>query len=372
MVGASPGTLVINRDAGDAKIRLIQYTLEQVEEFEIRDAKQLDGLVDPDKVNWIDVQGLDDLRALTELGRIFGLHALTLESVVNIPQRPKIEENDGYQLVIFRGVAPNGGDDLSFRQFSLIIGPHFVLSFQEEVSTLLDVVRRRARRPKSRVRQQKADYLSYVILDTLVDGLYPILEQLGEQLAILEEEVIDSPTPKLLKRLNKKKNQLLNMRRTLWPLREVIRDMMCEDTSCFGNEVRIYLRDTNDHCVQITDVIEMYREMATGLLNTYLSSVGQRTNEVMKILTIMASIFIPLTFIAGIYGMNFEHMPELQFKWAYPLVWGAMASLVVCMLVFFKKQGWLRDIFKLGASPQKSEKRPDKTDREGEESKPRQ
>jgi magnesium transporter len=222
-----------------------------------------------------------------------------------------------------------------------LLGPRLVITFQETYGAVLDPVRRRIRTDGSRLRQLGADYLAYALLDTIVDAYYPILERLGDRLEYLENEVIDRPVPELLRQLIRLKNRLVNFRRVVWAQREMVRALSCEDTPLVDENVRIFLRDVYDHCVQTSEVVESYREMATGLMNTYLSSVGQRTNEVMKVLTIMSSIFIPLTFLAGIYGMNFEHMPELAWRGSYPMLLLAMLTTGIGMTWFFRRLGWL-------------------------------
>jgi len=226
-------------------------------------------------------------------------------------------------------------------QVSIVMAEGYVITFQEHYGDVLDPVRNRIRSGKGLIRGKGSDYLAYAIADTIIDGYYPVLEKVGDRLEAMESEVIENPSPEVLLNLNRMKNQLINLRRSIWPQREAINSLLRDDFDLISDDVRIYLRDTYDHCVQSSEVAEMFREMATGLMNTDLSAIANRTNEVMKVLTIMASIFIPLTFMAGIYGMNFEHMPELHYRYSYPLLWAAMSVTAVGMLIYFWRKGWI-------------------------------
>ncbi|MEZ6048211.1 MAG: magnesium/cobalt transporter CorA [Planctomycetaceae bacterium] len=287
------------------------------------------------------MQGFGDRSVMQEIGDLFQLHPLLLEDVVNLPQRPKTESYGDQVLIIVRMVQVHESGEIDLEQVSIVLGKNYVLTFQEKHGDILDPVRRRIRSKTSTIRHQAADFLAYAIADTIIDAYYPALEVLGDQIEELEDDVISDPTPELLRELNRMKNRLVNLRRSIWPQREAINRMVRGDYPAISENVRIYLRDTYDHCVQTSEVAEMYREMVTGLMNTYLSSIANRTNEVMKVLTIMASIFIPLTFLAGIYGMNFKHMPELQMEWAYPTVWILMLLTAGGMLFYFWKKGWI-------------------------------
>ena len=276
-----------------------------------------------------------------KIGTVFNLHPLLLEDVINVPQRPKAEAYGDHVLIIVRMVQSSDIKAVEMEQVSVVLGRGYVLTFQERYGDVFDPVRRRIHDSKASVRTHGADYLAYVLLDTVVDDYYPVLESIGDQLEVLEALVIADPTPEVLGQLNKFKNQLVNLRRGIWPQREALNQLTRGDHSEISEDVRLYLRDTYDHCVQTSEVAEMYREMVTGLMNVYLSSIANRTNEVMKVLTIVATIFIPLTFLAGIYGMNFEYMPELHNRWAYPIIWLAMVLLAFAMLLVFYRQGWL-------------------------------
>lgn len=341
-VGAPPGTLVIDEDAPRPKIRMISYDRSKAHEREINSADELSAAFDPDSVTWVDVQGFGDEELVRKIGEVFSIHPLAMEDVVNMPQRPKVETYETQTLIITRMVRVKDAADIDMEQVTLVLGEGYVLTFQERYGDILDPVRQRIRTGKGRpIRHNGAGYLTYAITDTIVDGYYPVIEALGDHLEQLENVVMEQPSVDVLRVLNSTKNMLVNLRRAIWPMREVVNSLIREADPLISDEVRVYLRDTYDHCVQTAEVIEMYREMSTGLMNTYLSSVANRTNEVMKVLTIMASIFIPLTFLAGIYGMNFEHMPELHVRWAYPAVWIAMLATAGGMTVYFWRKGWI-------------------------------
>ena len=340
-VGASPGTLMISEDAPPPSIRMISYDANESHELEIKDAEQLVSALERDNVTWIDVQGFGDETMIRRIGEIFSIHPLAMEDVVNMPQRPKAETYEGQVLIVTRMVRVTDSDGVDMEQVTVMLGKSYVLTFQERIGDILDPVRQRIRAGTGRIRRSGPDYLAYAIVDTIVDGYYPVVEVLGDHLEQLETVVIESPSSDALRELNRTKNMLVNLRRAVWPQREAVSSLIRDDNPLVSDDVRIFLRDTYDHCVQTAEVIEMYREMSTGLMNTYLSSIANRTNDVMKVLTIMASIFIPLTFLAGIYGMNFEHMPELHVRWAYPAVWAAMLATAGGMVAYFWRKGWI-------------------------------
>jgi len=340
-VGARPGTLMISDDAAQPKIRMISYDANECREMEINSAEELAVALDPGDVTWVDVQGFGDETLVKQISEVFSIHPLALEDIINLPQRPKAETYGSQSLIITRMVRVTGEAGIDMEQVSLLLGENCVVTFQERYGDILDPVRERIRLPTSRLRQNNSGYLAYAIIDTIVDGYYPVIEAIGDHLEHLEAVVMENPSTQVLRDLNQTKNMLVNLRRAVWPQREAVNSLIRDENKLIDDEVRIFFRDTYDHCVQTAEVIEMYREMATGLMNTYLSSVANRTNDVMKVLTIMASIFIPLTFLAGIYGMNFEHMPELHVRWAYPAVWITMLLTAGGMVAFFWRKGWL-------------------------------
>lgn len=339
--GSRPGTLTPSADASPTRLRIHRYDKSGIEEIAEANIESIDHSTTDSSIYWIDVQGLRDVELLQSIADRFTLHPLAIEDIVNVPQRPKVDPYDDHLVIICRNVSINHIGTIRNEQLSVVVGRNYVLTFQQSHGDVLAPVLHRLGISDSRLRNNGSGYLTYAILDTVIDGYYPTLEKVGEIIETLEEEVLERPTPALLKEVNLVKSQLVNLRRSVWPQREMLSLLSREPTSIIDEHVCLFLRDTYDHCVQSSDVIEMYRDMTTGLLNTYLSAVGHRTNEVMKTLTIMSSIFIPLTFLAGIYGMNFEHMPELRLPWAYPMVWITMFVMVFGMLIFFYRRGWL-------------------------------
>lgn len=318
----------------------MKYSPQALEEREDVQVSELTGMLDDDSVCWVDVYGLGDEAKLREIAEHFDIHALALEDVVNVPQRPKVECFQGHTLCITRMVLPN---HIGMRpeQVSIFVGKNYVLTFQEQREDVFEPVRNRIRNKGAILLKEGPSYLSYALLDAIIDGYYPLLERFGENLEALEDLIVSDPRPEVLQEIHGAKRDLLTIRRSIWPQREAINSLIRDENPFISDTVRMYLRDCYDHCVQLMDGVETYRELAGGLMDVYLSSVGNRQNEVMKVLTIMATIFIPLTFLAGIYGMNFEFMPELKRPWAYPLLLVAMFAIAVIMLVFFWRKGWL-------------------------------
>lgn len=340
-VGARPGTLVIGENAVRPKIRIMRYTKEEVSDREVDSIDDVAGELARDGVVWIDVQGLGDKSLIKALGDLFSIHMLALEAVVNVPQRPKTEFFEKHQLFISRMVRLDGGHDLTIEQVSIFFGSNFVLTFQERHGDILDPVRRRIVNGKGLMRTSGPDYLAYAIIDAIIDGYYPVLEHFGEYLEDLESRVVANATPQMLRQVMSVKRDLLVMRRGIMPQREAVNVMIRDDSPFITDSVKLFLRDCYDHVVQVTDVLESFREMGGSLMSTYLSAIGNKQNEVMRMLTIMASIFIPLTFFAGIYGMNFEEMPELRHPLAYPTLLSVMFCTAVGMLMYFRHLGWI-------------------------------
>lgn len=340
--GARPGTLVVNGDAPHPQIRVIDYDPETHHDAAVAAVDDLHVHLDRPTVTWVDVQGMGSEEVLWQLATVFGIHPLAMEDVVNAPQRPKAETFDDHLLFITR-MARVGADGTTIEreQVSIFVGANYVLTFQERPGDVFEPVRRRIREGKGPIRGAGAPYLAYALLDAVVDAYYPVVEAIGETLDELEDEVVARPTRATLRAIYDIKREMLAFRRAVWPQREAINAILRGDHGFMNGDVQVYLRDVYDHCVQVLDVLENYREMAGGLLDVYLSSVSNRTNDVMKVLTIMASIFIPLTFIAGIYGMNFDNMPELHYTLGYPLVLGAMFVVAFGMVLFFVRKGWL-------------------------------
>ncbi|MBN2291473.1 MAG: magnesium/cobalt transporter CorA [Pirellulales bacterium] len=340
-VGARPGTLVIEDGAPPPKIRIMSFNRQQVEEQDVSDLETLREAHSEQTVTWIDVQGFGDEAAIRKIGEIFSLHPLTMENIINVPQRPKAESYDDQLLLIARMVTFDESAGINVEQVSIVFGKNYVITFQERYGDVFDPIRERIRNPKGRMRQHGPSYLAYALFDTIIDAYYPVLENIGNYLEQLEDVVVRHPSPAVLLHLNQIKNRLVNLRRSMWPQREAVNSLISDSHPLIENEVLVYLRATYDHCIQTLEVMEMYREMVSGLMNTYQSAVSNRTNEVMKVLTIVATIFIPLTFLAGIYGMNFDNMPELHIWWAYPITWLIMIITAAGMILFFRRRGWI-------------------------------
>jgi magnesium transporter len=279
---------------------------------------------------------------LEKLGDCYGFHPLVLEDILNTDQRPKMEDYGDYLYIVLRSLDYNDQrGKIESDQISIILGPNFVFSFQEKEGDTFDRIRERIRTGKSRIRKMGADYLAYTLLDSIVDNYFIILEKLGERIEILEEQLITHPTPQTLQTIHDLKREMIFLLKAVWPLREVVGSLERGDSSLIQPSTRIYLRDLYDHTIQVIDNVETFREMIAGILDIYLSSVSNRLNSVMKVLTIIATIFMPLTFLAGIYGMNFKYMPELQWRWGYPFIWCIMIGIGIFMLIYFKKKKWL-------------------------------
>jgi magnesium transporter len=337
--GSAPGAFSLPEGAQPSRIHVIDYTAERVIESDVTDAEALRGYRDSPSVTWIDIQGLGNEPLLRAIGELFDIHPLAMADVFNVPQRPKAEAYDQHALVISQIAEPCAPGVVQLEQLSLILGATYVITFQERHGDPFDPVRARIRQG-ALARRMGADYLAYALIDAVVDGYYPLLESFGDFLEALEDEVVRKPRDGALQRIQAVRRHLLHLRRAVWPQREAV-NILLRDSPFICDAVRVYLRDCYDHVVQIMDVLETYRETAGGLMEVHLSSVSNRTNEVMKVLTVISSIFIPLTFIVGVYGMNFDYMPELRLPAAYPIVWLFMIAIGVGMFAYFWRIGWI-------------------------------
>lgn len=337
--GVRPETIQVVPEATPTRISLISYDRHGTQERRLADAFDLDDL--DDRVHWIHVQGLRDRDLLEELGRELNLHALTIEDITTTPQRPKAEWLDERALIILRAPFVDESGEVDVEQVSLVVGKHYVLSIEERASSRFQPVWDRIMQGLGSIREQGADYLAYALLDAAIDSFFPVLETLGDRLEELEAEAMESPTEATLVRTNHVRNSLVLMRRVIWPQREALQLLLRNDLNFFAPETAAYLRDAYEHCLQVSEIIESYRELVGAVNNTYLAAVSNRMNEVMRVLTIMSSMFIPITFIAGIYGMNFEFIPELQFRYGYFVVWAVILATVAGMMVFFARKGWI-------------------------------
>ena len=343
--GLPPGTLVHigEKRAGEPIITLIDYDETNHQESGIKTVEECIPFREKPTVTWINVEGVHEATVVEKLGHCFGLHPLVLEDILNTDQRPKMEVYGDYVYIVLKMLYEGGPNrPVEAEQVSLIFGPNFVISFQEgKEGDVFNPVRERIRSGKGLIRKMGSDYLVYSLIDTIVDNYFLVLERLGEKIELLEEALVAQPAPPTLREIQKFKNQMIFVRRVVWPLREVISSLGRKESPLVKETTEIYLRDVYDHVVQVMDTVEVYREMLSGMLDIYLSSVSNRLNSVMKVLTIIATIFMPLTFIAGIYGMNFKYMPELEWRWGYPAVWLVVALIGVSMLIYFRKKKWL-------------------------------
>ena len=343
--GLPPGTLIHigEKKAEEMKITVIDFDEAHYQEKEIKTIEECFLFREMPTVTWINIEGLHQVEILEKLGECYGFHPLVLEDIVNTDQRPKMEDYGDYIYIVLKMLSHNGkSNEIVTEQVSIILGSNFVISFQEGgEGDVFNPLRDRIKAGKSRIRKMGADYLAYALLDAVVDNYFIVMEKLGENIELLEEKLVAHPTPETLRIIHHLKREMIFLRKAIWPLREVVSGLERGESSLFKDSTRIYLRDIYDHTIQVIDTIETFRDMVSGMLDIYLSSVSNRLNAVMKVLTIIATIFMPLTFIAGIYGMNFKYMPELEWKWGYPLIWLIMAGIGVSMLVYFKKKRWL-------------------------------
>lgn len=346
--GTSPGTLV-TREAGEpAGFHLIDYSDGRFAEIELDNAAACKEYLTDEATTWIHVRGQVQPQLLHEMGKLFGLHPLALEDVLNSGQRPKIDEYEE-QLFITLGVPQGGAADVEFEQLSLFLGNGYLISFYAGDDTLFSPIRKRLRSHGDRLHTQQADYLLYSVLDLIIDMGFPLLEEFGTLIETLEDELLENPTRATLSRIHTVRRELLQLRRMVWPQRELINHLLHDEHPLIQHGTRLYLRDCYDHNIQIMDLLENYRDMASSMLDVYLSSVSNRLNDTMRVLTLIATLFMPLTFITGLYGMNFGNnsanspwaMPELNWYYGYPMVLGVIITIVIAMLIFFKRKGWL-------------------------------
>jgi magnesium transporter len=336
-----PGSITVDATSALPTIRVIAYGPDSFVDQPIDRPEQLAAWLHKYPVTWVNVDGLGDIGTIIALGEIFGLHRLALEDVVHLGQRPKVDEFDQTLYIVARMIDWSNGR-LGTEQLNMFLGRDYVLTLQERPGDCLDAIRQRAKENRGKVREAGADYLAYCILDAIVDEYFPVLEGRGDRLEEIEDVLLRQPHPALARRVHEIRRDLLVLRRAMWPTREVMNILHRGLSPLVTNETRLHLRDCYDHTIQILDLIEVYRELATSVIEMHMTSVSNRMNEIMKLLTIIATIFIPLTFVVGIYGMNFDVMPELHWKWGYPAVWAVVAIIAVGMLGYFWKKGWLR------------------------------
>lgn len=353
--GTIPGTIIVDANAPPPKIVLIDYSPIEAISKEVETPEECVPYLDTESVTWVDVRGLGNEDILQRLGQVFELHPLVLEDIVNVPERPKVEDYQDQLVIIARMVIPKKkSHGFHSEQVSFVLGKHYLLTVQEEPKRdCFEAVRSRIFKNKGIICKKGPDYLTYALMDAIIDGFFPVLEKYGERIENLEDEVISQPTPKTLKKIYKVKRELLQLRRAIWPQRNLLHTLIQDENEMISHEVRVYLRDCYDHAVQVIDMLETYRELASGLMDVYLSAVSNRMNEIMKLLTVISAIFIPLTFIAGVYGMNFNtekspyNMPELNWYWGYPACLAVMAVIAGILLYIFWRKGWLENSSRL-------------------------
>jgi magnesium transporter len=348
--GASPGTVTVDPSSPRPRIHVLAYGPDHFVEREIKSLDDIRQFVGKYPVTWVNVDGLGDVDTIRKLGEIFGLHRLVMEDMVNVHQRPKVDPYEQQLYIVARMVTPVellGKEHLGTEQLSLYLGANFVLTVQEEPGDCWDPVRERIRRRVGRIRTAGPDYLTYALLDAAIDAYFPVLEYYGDRLDELEEAVLHHGADRVIDRMHEVKGDLLLLRRTIWPHREALAELARESTPAVTEPTRVYLRDCYDHVIQLLDLVEIYREVATDLRDVYMSAVSNRINETMRVLTMIATVFLPLSFIAGVYGMNFRtdaspwNMPELLWPWGYAFALALMAATTLGMLTFFRRQGWV-------------------------------
>jgi magnesium transporter len=342
--GLPPGSLIHigETPAGAASIELIGYNQEAFEEQSFTTVDDCLPHLEHSDITWVNVEGVHNVDIIRHLGEQFALHPLVLEDIVNTAQRPKIEDYDSYLFIVLRMLRPTGGGEFSSEQISIILGPSYLFSFQEGLQgDVFDAVRDRIRNDKGKIRGMGADYLAYSLIDAIVDSYFSVLENLGERIVNLEEELTTLPDRSTLHMINEIKKEIIFLRKAVWPLREAVSFLERGDSLLLSDATRVYFRDVYDHTVQVIDTVETYRDLLSGMFDLYLSSISNRTNEIMKFLTVIGTIFMPLTFLVGVYGMNFKYLPELEWRNGYFMLWGAMLALAVAMIIYFRRKRWL-------------------------------
>ena len=340
-----PGTMAYKGKKTSLKtvIDIINYSNQTFTKLDCNDVEDGFHFEGNEQVTWININGLNNIEDIEKLGTHYNLHPLTLEDIVNTSQRPKLEEFQNYIFIVFKMLYFKDNDDLQYEHLSMVVGPDYVLTFQESDGDVFDDLRERIAAAKGRIRAQGADYLMYAILDAIVDNYFTVIEAIGDKIEDLEASIFetqndDSTTPSQIQQL---KQEVLKIRRSIFPLREVINRLEKSDNLIINEKSQSYIRDLYDHIIQVNESIDLYREMVWSLMDMYMTIISNKMNEVMKVLTIIATIFIPLTFIAGLYGMNFSYIPELQYRHGYFVLLGVMFALFILMLIYFRRKKWL-------------------------------
>ncbi|MEF8848177.1 MAG: magnesium/cobalt transporter CorA [Candidatus Thermoplasmatota archaeon] len=343
-IGLPPGSLLYVGDRNTEKttIKIIDYDKENFLEKKIDKIEECFDFKDKSSVSWINIDGIYDTKVIEKIGKKFDLHPLILEDILNTDQRPKMEDFENYIFIVFKMLQYDEKANMIVAgQVSLILGEKFVISFQEQPDDVFESIRDRIRNGKGHIRSMKSGYLAYCLIDAIVDNYFLILEKIGEKIEEIENKLASDPNSETLTLIYNLKREMIFLRKSVWPLRELISNVQRSESEIIQDVNKIYLKDLYDHTIQVIDTVESFRDMISGLLEIYLSTVSNKMNEVMKVLTVFAALFIPLTFIVGIYGMNFEYMPELYWKWSYPVLLFVIISIISVMLYYFKRKSWL-------------------------------
>jgi magnesium transporter len=342
--GMSPGIVVHvgEQKIETARITLMSYDPARLEEKELTRIEESFAYRDTPPVSWINIDGLHEVELIEKIGTHFNIHPLTQEDIVNTGQRPKVENYEEYIYIVIKMLKfDETTGHITSEQVSLILGSHYLLSFQETEGDVFNSVRERIRKGRLHIRRSGTDYLAYALIDAVVDHYFLMLEKMGEKIEHFEEQLPLQPTPEILQAIYDLKRELVYFRKQVWPIRDVLNTWQKAESSIIEETNKVFIRDVYDHTIQVIDTIDSFRDIITGVMDLYLSTVSNKMNEVMKVLTIMATIFIPLTFIAGIYGMNFKYMPELEWKWSYPVLWIVLIAIFLGMMFYFKRKKWL-------------------------------
>jgi len=342
--GLPPGTLayVGEKKVENVIITVFDYDSERYEEKELKSIEECFPYKDTPTVTWINMTGIHQVDIMEKIGNHFCIHPLVMEDILNTRQRPKMDDLEDYVYVVLKMLDYNEEDDeIGAEQISIVLGQNFVISFQEKEGDVFEPIRERIRKNKGRIRRTGADYLAYALVDSVVDNYFTILEKIGERIEFLEEELVENPSTQTLQEIHRLKREMIFLRKSVWPLREVISGLERGESSLIKESTGIYLRDVYDHTIQVIDTVETFRDMISGILDVYLSSISNKMNEVMKVLTIIATIFIPLTFLAGVYGMNFRYMPELEWHQGYFAVLFLMVIIGIGLVIYFRKKKWI-------------------------------
>ena len=342
--GFSPGSLVHVGKAQEAasSISVLRYSRQRIVTRNVGSIDEIPPYQGEEEITWVNIDGLKDIEIVESVGRHFHIHPLALEDILNTHQRPKFEEFDDYLFIVLKGLSFEQSTlAVNYEQISILVLKNFIFTFKEKQDAIFDPILRRLQDDCGRLRTRGADYLAYAIVDTVVDQYFALQDSLDEVIESVEERLLSNPTSQILAKIQRLKRELVFVRKSISPTRELLSGMARSESDLIDEKTRPYLRDVYDHAIRVTEAVDSSRDLITGMLDIYLSSVSNKMNEVMKVLTAFASIFIPLTFIVGIYGMNFEYMPELKWKWAYPALWLVFVAITLGLLTYFKKKKWL-------------------------------